>query len=201
MLAFTRAARAARYTVSITNVFEPVEESVRAAAESLLGQHVEVIIVVADDRRVLEEANRLEPEVPLVAVDSTRRVGTSTVSIDQYAGARVATEYLVSPVTPMVYLAGPASSADGGERERLARRPAEHGLASSPPLFGDWTPNSGYRLVAGAVGRGLRRCSPPTTRWPWERCTLWPTPASTSRPPSASSGSTTSRRRRTSVRR
>ncbi len=157
MLAFTRAARAARYTVSITNVYEPDEESVRAAAESLLGQHVEVIIVVADDRRVLEEANRLEPEVPLVAVDSTRRVGTSTVSIDQYAGARVATEYLVSlGHTSIVHLAGPASSTDGGERERGWRDVlAEHGLASSPPLFGDWTPDSGYRLVAGAVGRGF----------------------------------------------
>ena len=75
VLGFTRAARAARYTVSITSVFEPDEESVRAATESLLGQHVEAIIVVADDHRVLEEAGRIELEVPLVAVDSTRRVG------------------------------------------------------------------------------------------------------------------------------
>ena len=124
----------------------------RAATESLLGQHVEAIVVVADDRRVLEEAGRIELEVPLVAVDSTRRVGSSAVSIDQYGGARMATEYLVSlGHTTIVHLAGPASSTDGGERERGWRDVlAEHGLASSPPLFGDWTPDSGYRLVAGA---------------------------------------------------
>ena len=157
VLAFTRAARAARYTVSITSVFEPDEESVRAATESLLGQHVEAIIVVADDHRVLEEAGRIELEVPLVAVDSTRRVGSSSVSIDQYGGARTATEHLVSlGHTMIVHLAGPASSTDGGERERGWRDVlAEHGLASSPPLFGDWTPDSGYRLVAGAIGRGF----------------------------------------------
>ena len=157
VLGFTRAARAARYTVSITSVFEPEEESVRAATESLLSQHVEAILVVADDRRVLEAAGRIELEVPLVAVDSTRRVGASAVSIDQYGAARMATEFLVSlGHTRILHLAGPASSTDGGERERGWRDVlAEHGLASSPPLFGDWTPDSGYGLVAGAVGRGF----------------------------------------------
>ena len=81
----------------------------------------------------------------------------SSVSIDQYGGARTATEYLVSlGHTMIVHLAGPASSTDGGERERGWRDVlAEHGLASSPPLFGDWTPDSGYRLVTGAIGRGF----------------------------------------------
>ena len=157
VLAFTRAARAARYTVSITSVFEPDDESVRAAVESLLGQHVEAIIVVADDRRVLDEAARIELDVPLVAVDSIRRTGSYAVSVDQYAGARMATEYLVGlGHTSIVHLAGPVTSVDGAERERGWRDVlAEHGLVSSPPLFGDWTPDSGYRLVSAAIGRGF----------------------------------------------
>jgi DNA-binding LacI/PurR family transcriptional regulator len=157
VLAFTRAARGARYTVSVTSVFEPDGESVRAAVESLLGQHVEAIVVVADDRRVLDETARIELEVPLVAVDSIRRVGSYAVSVDQYAGARMATEYLVGlGHTTIVHLAGPVTSVDGAERERGWRDVlAEHGLVSSPPLFGDWTPDSGYRLVSAAIGRGF----------------------------------------------
>ena len=152
VLAFTRAARAARYTVSITSVFEPDEESVRAATESLLGQHVEAIIVVADDRRVLERGGvgsswtcRWWPSTPLGGRVRRRSPSTST----EVPGRRPSTWSALGHTT-IVHLAGPANSTDGGERERGWRDVlAEHGLVSSPPLFGDWTPDSGYRLVTG----------------------------------------------------
>ncbi len=173
VLGFTRAARAARYTVSITSVFEPDEESVRAATESLLSQHVEAILVVVDDRRVLEAAGRIELEVPLVAVDSTRRVGASAVSSDQYGAARMATEFLVSlGHTRILHLAGPASSTDGGERERVGGTcspstgwpPHRHCSVTGPPTaVTDWWP---VRWLVAS-----RPSSRPTTRWRWERCT------------------------------
>ncbi|WP_344807459.1 LacI family DNA-binding transcriptional regulator [Microlunatus ginsengisoli] len=153
VLAFTTAARAAQYTVSISSVFEASPDSFRAAVESLLGQHVEAIVLVGDRRGMLDEANRIELDVPLVAVDASRRAGPYIISIDQYQGARLATEHLVAlGHRSIVHLAGPPDSVDGSERERGWRDVlAEHRLVSAYPLVGDWSPDSGYRLVLQAL--------------------------------------------------
>lgn len=155
VFAFTTAARAAQYTVSISSVFESDPESVRAAVESLLGQHVEAIVLVADRRGMLDEVAHIELDVPLVAVDSSRRTGPYCLSIDQYQGARLATEYLVGlDHRSILHLGGPPDSVDAAERERGWRDVlAERGLPAAFPLVGDWSPDSGYQLVLQALDR------------------------------------------------
>jgi len=154
VLAFNDAARQARYNVSIASIVHPDPASMRASVEMLLGQNVEAIVLVAGDRGALEAMQAIDFGIPLLAVESSGRSGFTSVSIDQFGGARAATDYLVSlGHRSIVHVAGPPDSMDAIERERGWRASlSEHGLVAREPLAGDWSPASGYevglRLVA-----------------------------------------------------
>jgi DNA-binding LacI/PurR family transcriptional regulator len=145
-LGFNEAARAARYHVSISSMLHPTVDSMRSSIELLLDQHVEGIVLIAAHRRALEAVQAIELGVPLVAVEPSGRGGFHSVSIDQYGGARLATEHLIAlGHREIEHLAGPPDSMDAIERSRGWRDAmAEHGLVAPPPFVGDWSPSSGY---------------------------------------------------------
>ena len=153
-LGFNEAARAARYNVSISSMLTATTDSMRASIELLLDAHVEAIVLIAAQRGALEALRGIELGVPLVAVESSGRGGLS-VSIDQYAGARLATEHLIAlGHRDIEHLAGPSDSMDATERLRGWRDVlAEHGLVAPPPLVGDWSPASGYAFGRALAGR------------------------------------------------
>ena len=146
LLGFNEAAREARYSVSISSMLDVTAESMRSALELLLDQHVEAIVLIADNRRALEAIQGIELGVPLVAVESSGRGGFSSVSIDQYGGARLATEHLIGlGHRDIEHLGGPPDSMDAMARLRGWRDVlAEHALVAPPPFVGDWSPSSGY---------------------------------------------------------
>ena len=155
LLGFNEAARAARYNVSISSMLSVDAESMRSSIELLLDQHVEAIVLITAHRRALEVIAPLELGVPLVAVDPSGGLGHRSICIDQYRGARLATEHLVGLGHRQIeHLAGPADSLDATERLRGWQDVlAEHGLVARPPFIGDWSPGSGYRfgqLVTGS---------------------------------------------------
>jgi DNA-binding LacI/PurR family transcriptional regulator len=80
--------------------------------------------------------------------DSARGPGFSIVQTDHAAGARVATEHLLSlGHTTVHHLAGPARSFSADERERGWRAAlVAAGAAVPEPVRGDWTAASGHRL-------------------------------------------------------
>lgn len=159
-LGFNEAARDARYAVSMASMLESDPTSLRQAVELLLRQNVEAIVLIAAHRGALDAVRGIELGVPLVAVESSRRDGFHSVSIDQYQGTRILVDHLVGlGHRRIAHLAGPTDSVDALERMRGWRDAlSEHGLVAREPLVGDWTPASGFRLgrelVADRAGGG-----------------------------------------------
>lgn len=140
------AARRARYSVLTISMLNPGPTDVRQAIESLLRQNVEGIVLVAGERSVVGASYEIDAAVPLVTVDPTDSGSGESVAIDQHAGARLATEHLLSlGHTAIAHLAGPAGSPDSIERVRGWRAAlTSAGLPALDLAHGDWTSQSGY---------------------------------------------------------
>jgi len=148
LLGFNEAARQARYLVSISSMLETDAASMRQAVELLLSQNVEGIVLIAAHRGAIEAIQGIDLGVPLVAVESSGRVGFHSVSINQFEGAYNATRHLIElGHRRIIHVAGPDDSMDATERVRGWRSAlAENGLVALEPLVGDWSPASGYRI-------------------------------------------------------
>jgi DNA-binding LacI/PurR family transcriptional regulator len=153
VLGFASAARHAHYTVTISTAADAEPASLRASVDLLLGQQVEAIVLVASSVGILNAVAGVDFDTPVIAVESSGRGPLPNVSINQYAGAQLATEHLVSlGHRNILHLAGPADQMDATERLRGWRDTmGEHGLVARTPLEGDWSPASGYLLGARAA--------------------------------------------------
>ena len=153
VIGFNEAAREARYAVSMASMRDADPESVRAAVDLLLRQHVEAFVLIAARRGALESIRGIDLGVPLLAVESGDRVGFHSVSIDQYRGACEAVGHLIAlGHRNILHLARPDDSMDATERVRGWRDTlAEHGLVAREPMVGDWSPSSGYRFGLSLV--------------------------------------------------
>ncbi|SDU83066.1 DNA-binding transcriptional regulator, LacI/PurR family [Microlunatus sagamiharensis] len=160
VLGLLSAARAADYSTPLATAADTEPESIRAAVDLVLAQHVEALVVVASRVRTLDAVAALNLRVPVVVVESGGRTTHPSLSIDQHAGARTATEHLIGlGHREIAHVAGPVDAMDATERTRGWRDAmAEHGLVARPPLEGDWTPGSGYR-----IGQVLARQRPTLT--------------------------------------
>ncbi|HEV7948532.1 MAG TPA: LacI family DNA-binding transcriptional regulator [Glaciihabitans sp.] len=164
-LGFNDAARQARYNISIASMAEADPSSMRASVEQLLGQNVEAIVLIAGHRGALDAMRAIELGVPLLAVESSGRSGFHSVSIDQYAGALAATNYLVElGHRDILHVSGPEDSMDAIERVRGWRSSlSAHGLVAREPLISDWSPRSGYeiglRLLEGPEFTAVFACN------------------------------------------
>ena len=158
VLGLLSAARAADYSISLATAIDTEPESVQAAVDLVLGQHVEALVVVASRARTLDALAALNLRIPVVVIESSGRTTRPSLSIDQYAGARTATEHLIAlGHRDIVHVAGPGDAMDATERLRGWRDTmAEHGLVARPPLEGDWTPGSGYRIGTQLTQGGAR---------------------------------------------
>lgn len=157
MVAFNEAARAAGYQVTIASMASAGQSDIVAAIEAMLGQNVEAIVLIAADYAALDAVSGLDLRVPLLTAESSGREGFHSVSIDQFAGARLATRHLIElGHRDILHIAGPPGSVDAAERERGWRHELEaSGLLPRMPLAGDWTPASGYRIGAQLVESGV----------------------------------------------
>ncbi|MEV1132322.1 LacI family DNA-binding transcriptional regulator [Agromyces sp. NPDC049794] len=153
-LHFNEAARDARYAVITASMLETDAPSLRSAAELLVRQNVEAIVLIAAQREALDALDGIELGVPIVAVASEDRGEMHRVWLDQYAGARLAVEHLIGLGHREIrHVSGPANSMDGAERVRgWTAALAELDLPAGQPLVGDWSPGSGY-----VHGRALAR--------------------------------------------
>ena len=155
VLGFSTAAREARYNVSVATMLDADPEFIRAGVELLLGQNIEAMIVVASRRSLIQALSGTELDLPVVAVEPSGVYAATCVAIDQYAGARRATEYLISQGhRQIVHLAGPADAMDAAERVRgWQDAMVDHGLPAPTPEAGDWSPASGYAFAHRLVAR------------------------------------------------
>lgn len=148
VLSFNRSARAAGYAVIASHPADIEGPTLRSAAEMLIRQSVEAIVLLAAERGVLDAFDGWELGVPLVAIASETRGRSVRVSLDQYGGARRAVGHLQElGHRDIVHIAGPAGSMDAEERLRGWRDAlVDAGMPVVEPLRGDWSSDSGYDL-------------------------------------------------------
>lgn len=167
-LGFNEAARDSGYTVSQVSMRSLDADSLTQAVHGLVLQRVEAIVLISGERDGVAVVSGIDAGVPLVAVASEpapgsgpgagtggglwRGPGLHRVAIDQYAGARLATEHLIALGHRVIrHVTGPADSMDAAERRRgWTDAMTEHGLEVRKPIVGDWLASSG-----DAAGRAL----------------------------------------------
>ena len=151
-LGFNEAARDAGYTVSQASMRTLDADTLTQAVHRLALQRVEAIVLISGEREGVRVLHGIDAGVPLVAVASEHEPGLHRVALDQYAGARLATEHLIGLGHREIrHVAGPDDSMDAAERRRaFVDTMAEHGLDLHEPIVGDWLPASGH-----AAGRRL----------------------------------------------
>ncbi|PJJ71059.1 DNA-binding LacI/PurR family transcriptional regulator [Diaminobutyricimonas aerilata] len=140
------AAREAGYRVSITSCASD-DASVHEALDRLVQQAVEAVVVVAPQVRVFRAMFAASLRVPFVTLDSTRRDIGHSISVDQFAGARLATSHLIElGHERIIHLAGPQDWIEAEARmQGYLFELTERDLPVTPPILGDWTADFGYR--------------------------------------------------------
>jgi DNA-binding LacI/PurR family transcriptional regulator len=147
LTAFEEAAQATGFAVSVGSVRSLDERSIAEAVERHLDQRVAGLVVIAPVASAGPALEQLPADVPLVTIDGDPERSSTLVTVDQVAGARAATEYLLRAGHRAVWhIAGPSDWFDAAGRVRgweAALRDA--GVEVPPLLTGDWSAASGYR--------------------------------------------------------
>jgi DNA-binding LacI/PurR family transcriptional regulator len=150
------AARERGFYATVAHLASVAPSAISAAIEDLLTQEVEGIVIVAPRTSVLSRLAALSMDVPIVAAQGEQQGagGIPVVSVDQEAGVRRLLGYLIGQGHQRIlHVAGPPDWNDAQSRLRAYKDVLEAaGLAWWPPLYGDWTADSGYE-----IGRALAR--------------------------------------------
>jgi LacI family transcriptional regulator len=147
LLAIEQAARAAGYSVTLSSLATLDAGSVRRSVEALADQSVDGVIVIAPREDSARGASEMHVGLPIVAVEAGYGGDVPVVSVDQLAGARLATDHLLGLGHPTVWhVAGPADWLEAQERVEGWRAGLADARVAAPPVIrGDWSPASGYR--------------------------------------------------------
>lgn len=197
LLGIERAARAAGYGVSIVTLERVDRAGVLAAVDTLAGQGVDGVIIIAPQIAAAAALHNLPARPVAVAVEAGQDAPLPSAAVDQFEGARLAVRHLLDLGHATVWhVSGPSDSLEARDRlEGWRRTLAAAGAAVPPPIGGDWSARSGYEAgLMLARNPASRRSSRPTTRWPWACCAPSPSAESQCRKTSRSWASTTSPR-------
>ncbi|CAN5418552.1 LacI family DNA-binding transcriptional regulator [soil metagenome] len=144
--AIEHAAREAGYRITVTSIASNEYHSIKVALDQLQTQAVEAIVVIAPQVRVLEAIRELEITVPYVTLQNADLGGEHSMSIDQVAGARMATQHLIDlGHTEIMHLSGPQDWIEAEARMRgYLEAINEADLRTRAPILGDWSAHFGY---------------------------------------------------------
>jgi DNA-binding LacI/PurR family transcriptional regulator len=145
--AIERAARAEGYGVAVAGMSDTAGGDVNDAIAALDDQSVDGIIVIAPNEAAVRALGGLPRGVPIVALEAEYRPDLPVVAIDQFEGARMATEHLLELGHDTVWhVAGPADWHEALLRIDGWRAALAAGSRPAPALLhGDWSPRSGYQ--------------------------------------------------------
>ncbi len=148
LVGIERAAHAAGYSVSIVSLEALDRVSVMRAVERLRVIGVDGVLVIAPHVAATGALWDLPADLPVVAVEAGPEDGVAVVAVDQYQGARLATEHLLGLGHKTVHhLAGPSDWIEARHRVEGWRDALDAaGAQSFAPLRGDWSPQSGYQV-------------------------------------------------------
>ncbi|MRG61657.1 LacI family DNA-binding transcriptional regulator [Agromyces sp. CFH 90414] len=148
------AARAAGYWVSTANIEASDPASIADGLAHLAAQGIEGLVVIAPQVRVFDTLAQLSIDVPYVTLQSTGRDPDHALSVDQIAGARLATRHLIELGHRNIYhLTGPQDWIEAEARMRgFLEEMSAQDVPTTAPILGDWTADFGFH-----VGRELLR--------------------------------------------
>ena len=152
--AIEMAARAAGYSALITAVGDEDEEELAAVFDAFRDRGVEGIAVVAPHQHMAESIRGATSGVPTVIVagmDADPEF--HVVSVDQSAGAVMATRHLLSRGAETVtHVSGPLDWFDALARVKGYQRAiAESGIEPQREWTGDWTAERGHEIAVEMV--------------------------------------------------
>ena len=147
LTAFEEAAQAVGFAVNVSSVRSLDQHSLTEAVERHLDQRVAGLVVIAPVASAGPALEQLPADVPLVTIDGDPERSSTLVTVDQEAGARLATERLLAAGHRTVWhISGPSDWFDAAGRVRgWERTLTDAGLEIPPLLTGDWSAGSGYR--------------------------------------------------------
>ena len=145
--ALERQARLAGYYAITIALKNDSPESWADPIEHLRRLGVEGVVCIAIKRGAVELVAAAYPNTPIVGVDTEDVAGVDTVGIDNYAGARLATDHLIElGHKSILHIAGPADSIEATARlEGYSDSMAAAGLKPNV-IRGDWSSATGFRL-------------------------------------------------------
>ena len=147
LTAFEEAAQATGFAVNVGSVRSLDERSIADAVERHLDQRVAGLVVIAPVFSAGPALAQLPDDIPLVTIDGDPERSSTLVTVDQVAGARAATEHLLSAGHRTVWhISGPSDWFDAAGRVRGWEAALHDAGVEVPPLLtGDWSAASGYR--------------------------------------------------------
>ncbi len=139
-------AREAGYRLSITNINSSDDASIKSGLDYLLSQAVEALVVIAPQVRVFDAIRELSLSVPFVTLESTGRDPRHSLSIDQIAGARLATKHLIDlGHEEIMHISGPQQWIEAEARmQGFLDEINAADLRVRAPILGDWSSHFGY---------------------------------------------------------
>jgi DNA-binding LacI/PurR family transcriptional regulator len=148
ILGIERAAHDAGYFIIIVSLRSLTHESVHGALDRLRDRGVDGIVVIAPQETAADALRDLPPGITVVAAEAGPGDAIPVAEVDQFAGARLATQHLLDLGHATVHhIAGPTDFLEAQQRVhgwRATLRDA--GVTPPEPLVGDWSAASGYEL-------------------------------------------------------
>ncbi|MGP3536338.1 LacI family DNA-binding transcriptional regulator [Microbacterium sp. RD1] len=144
--AIEAAARVRGYWVSTANIEPRDPDSIAQGLSHLTAQGIEGLIVIAPQVRVIRAIAAQQLDIPYVTLQSTDVGQGHVMSVDQIAGARLATRHLIELGHRQIYhLAGPQDWIEAEARMRgFLEEMSASDIATTAPILGDWTADFGY---------------------------------------------------------
>ncbi len=156
LTAFEQSASDAGFAVAVASVRALDRRSIAEAVDRHLAQRVAGVVVIAPVASAGEALDHMPTDLPLVCIDGDPQRSTPLVTVDQSAGASLATRHLLDAGHSTVWhVSGPDDWFDSVGRIAGWRAALERAGVDPPPvLSADWSPAAGYR-----VGQLLARMS------------------------------------------
>jgi DNA-binding LacI/PurR family transcriptional regulator len=144
--AIEAAARARGYWVSTANIAPQDPDSIPEGLAHLTAQSIEGLVVIAPQSRVFRALAAQQLDVPYVTLQSAEVDPQHALSVDQIAGARLATKHLIDLGHRSIYhLAGPQDWIEAEARMRgFLEEMGANDIPTTAPILGDWTAEFGY---------------------------------------------------------
>jgi DNA-binding LacI/PurR family transcriptional regulator len=134
--------------VSIATIAAPDTALLERSLSKLADQGVDGIVLAVPLLSTTQKMEDITRDIPTVTLDGSRTAGALVLGIDQQEAGRIATQHLLDLGHRQVWhVAGPDEWIEARHRRQGWQQClAAASIEAPPPLEGDWSPDSGYRL-------------------------------------------------------